>query len=82
MVVSLTLRFLCVVRVPLCARVSRVCPVCVPAPPGVFLPVTLLSSTLPSCQWHDPEAVGVRSRILLNLNLSREGLINSTGNLW
>jgi len=28
-----------VVRVPLCARVSRVCPLCVPAPPGVFLPV-------------------------------------------
>ena len=27
------------VRVPVCARVSRVCPVCVPAPPGVFLPV-------------------------------------------
>ena len=26
-------------RVPVCARVSRACPVCVPAPPGVFLPV-------------------------------------------
>ena len=25
------------IRVPVCARVSRVCPVCVPAPPGVFL---------------------------------------------
>ena len=30
-------RFVCVIRVPVCARVSRVCPVCVPAPPGVFL---------------------------------------------
>ena len=31
------------IRVPVCARVSlavsRMCPVCVPAPPGVFLPV-------------------------------------------
>jgi hypothetical protein len=26
-------------RVPLCARVSRVCPVCVPAPPGRVVPV-------------------------------------------
>ena len=25
-------RFVCVIRVPVCARVSRVCPVCVPAP--------------------------------------------------
>jgi len=29
-------RFVCVIRVPLCARVSRVCPVCVPAPPVSF----------------------------------------------
>ena len=34
----MVVRFVCVVRVPLCARVSRVCPVCVPAPPGVILP--------------------------------------------
>ena len=31
------MRFVCVIRAPVCA--SRVCPVCVPAPPGVFLPV-------------------------------------------
>ena len=37
--VWMVLRFVCVIRVPVCARVSRVCPVCVPAPPGVFLPV-------------------------------------------
>ena len=30
---------ICVIRVPVCARVSRACPECVPAPPGVFLPV-------------------------------------------
>ena len=35
----MVVRFVCVIRVPVCARVSRVCPVCVPAPPGVFLPV-------------------------------------------
>ena len=35
----MVVRFVGVIRVPLCARVSRVCPVCVPAPPGVFLPV-------------------------------------------
>jgi len=28
--VWMVVRFVCVVRVPLCARVSRVCPVCVP----------------------------------------------------
>ena len=33
------------VQVPLCARVSRMCPVCVPAPPGVFLPVIAKRST-------------------------------------
>ena len=33
------MRFVGVTRVPLCARVSCVRPVCVPAPPGVFLPV-------------------------------------------
>jgi len=38
--VWMVVRFVCAVRVPLCVRVSRVCPVCVPAPPGVFLPVT------------------------------------------
>ena len=32
--VWMVVRFVCVIRVP-------VCPVCVPAPPGVFLPVTL-----------------------------------------
>jgi hypothetical protein len=31
-------RLVCVIRVPLCARVSRECPVSVPAPFGVFLP--------------------------------------------
>ena len=31
--------FVCVFRVPVCARVSRACPVGIPAPPGVFLPV-------------------------------------------
>ena len=34
----MVVRFVGVIRVPLCARVSRVRPVCVPAPPGVFLP--------------------------------------------
>ena len=38
LVVWMVVRFFCVIRVPLCACVSRVCPVCVPAPPGVFLP--------------------------------------------
>ena len=37
---DVVVRFVCVIRVPVCARVSRVCPVCVPAPPGVFLPVS------------------------------------------
>ena len=37
--VWMVVRFVCVIRVPVCARVSRACPVCVPAPPGVFLPV-------------------------------------------
>ena len=39
---DVVVRFVCVIRVPVCARVSRVsrlCPVCVPAPPDVFLPV-------------------------------------------
>ena len=41
-------RFVGVIRdsVSLCARVSRTCPVCVPAPPGVFLPVGI---QYPSC---------------------------------
>jgi len=34
----MVVRFVCVVRVPLCARVSRERLVFVPAPPGVFLP--------------------------------------------
>ena len=34
----MVVRFVCVICVPSCACVSRVCPVCVPAPPrGVFL---------------------------------------------
>jgi hypothetical protein len=33
-------RFVCVIRVPVCALLSRVCPVCVPAHPGVFEPFT------------------------------------------
>ena len=37
----MVVRFVGVTRVPLCARVSCVRPVCVPAPPGVFLPVPL-----------------------------------------
>jgi hypothetical protein len=32
----MAVRFVGVIRVPLCARVSRVCPVCVPAPPVSF----------------------------------------------
>ena len=35
----MVVRFVGVIRVPLCAGVSRVCPVCVPAPPGDFLRV-------------------------------------------
>jgi hypothetical protein len=35
----MVVRFVGVTRVPLCVRVSCVRPVCVPAPPGVFLPV-------------------------------------------
>ena len=31
--VWMVVRFVCVFRVPVCARVSRTCPVCVPAPP-------------------------------------------------
>ena len=34
----MVVRFVFVIRVPVCARVSRVCPVCVPAPPVSFLP--------------------------------------------
>ena len=41
----MVVRFVCVIRVPVCARAPRVCPVCVPAPPGVFLPV-LVTFTL------------------------------------
>ena len=39
----MVVRFVGVTRVPLCARVSCVRPVCVPAPPGVFLPVRFKS---------------------------------------
>ena len=35
----MVVRFVFVIRaVPVCARAPRVCPVCVPAPPGVFRP--------------------------------------------
>ena len=34
--VWMVVRFVCAVRVPLCVRVSRVCPVCVPAPQLYF----------------------------------------------
>ena len=43
----MVVRFVGVIRVRLCARVSRVRPVCVPAPPGVFLPSTVLVGTPP-----------------------------------
>ena len=47
--VWMVVRFVCVIRVPVCARVSRVCPVCVPAPRGDFLPVggRVLTATAP-----------------------------------
>ena len=41
--VWMVVRFVCVIRVPVCARVSRVCPVCVPAPPVSFTFYRLLS---------------------------------------
>ena len=44
--VWMVVRFVCVIRVPVCARVSRACPVCVPAPPGVFLPVQNRNASL------------------------------------
>jgi hypothetical protein len=34
--VGMVERFVCVIRVPVCARAPRVCPVCVPAPPVFF----------------------------------------------
>ena len=40
-----------------CARVSRVshvCPVCVPAPPGVFLAVSFYYSSTPRCLFTTP----------------------------
>ena len=43
----MVVRFVGVIRVPLCARVSRVCPVCVPAPPVVFLRYMLPGVFLP-----------------------------------
>ena len=36
--VWMVVRFVCVLRVSACALPALVCPVCVPAPPGVFLP--------------------------------------------
>ena len=41
--VWMVVRFVCVIRVPVCARVSRVCPMCVPAPPVSFTFYRLLS---------------------------------------
>ena len=41
------------IRVPVCARVSRVCPVCVPAPPGVFLPVLFPELFSGDCMFGD-----------------------------
>ena len=45
--VWMVVRFVCVVRVPLCARVSRVCPVCVPCvsrlPPVSFYRYRIVS---------------------------------------
>ena len=41
----MVVRFVCVIRVPACARVPRVsrdCPVCLPAPPGVFFTYLVL----------------------------------------
>jgi hypothetical protein len=40
----MVVRFVCVIRVPLCARVSRVCPVCVPCVSR--LPRCLFTGTL------------------------------------
>ena len=40
-----------------CARVSRVshvCPVCVPAPPGVFLAVSFYYSCTPPVSFYNP----------------------------
>ena len=34
--VGIVVRFVIVIRVPVCASASRVCPVCVPAPPVSF----------------------------------------------
>ena len=34
----MVVKFVCMIRVPVCARVSRAC---VPAPPGVYLPYTV-----------------------------------------
>ena len=44
---GMVVRFVCVIRVPVCARVAPVCPVCVPAPHGVFLPVPRSRCFLP-----------------------------------
>ena len=41
-VVWMVVRFVGVIRVPLCARVFRLCPVVSRLPPDVFLPVTPL----------------------------------------
>ena len=45
--VGMVVRFVCVIRVPVCARVAPVCPVCVPAPHGIFLPVPRSRCFLP-----------------------------------
>ena len=57
----MVVRFVCVIRVPVCARVSRVCPVCVPAPPGVLLlvlaaPVSFYR-TVPVPEARDPSVL-------------------------
>ena len=53
--VWIVVRFVCVIRVPVCARVSRVCPVCVPAPPGVLL---LIGTGCPRCLLPDCTGTG------------------------
>ena len=40
--VWMVVRFVCVIRVPVCARVSRVCP---GSPRGVFLPVSFYGTS-------------------------------------
>ena len=59
----MVVRFVGVIRVPLCARVSRVCPVCVPvpAPPGVFI-VSFYYGLIKMChkkQWAFEHSAGL-----------------------